>query len=166
MATYNFDKSPRPCPVAALADEARLLINALEDVDAVPDPEEPIQNKLHRDKLMNTTTDYLAAVVDRASRLDADSAKGALFQICAITHFLNDLDDVIISKLDARTPPASKAILRLLHSIAAYIEKTTPARLNDACGDWYMLRTVSENGCLDEALEISKRVRERANASH
>lgn len=166
MATYNFNKAARPCPVAALADEARLLINALEDVDAVPDPKEPPQNKLHRDKLMDTTTDYLAAVVDRASRLETESAKGALFQICAISHFVNNLDDVIIREIDARTPPASKAIMRLLHSIAAYIEKTTPARLDEACGDWYMLRSVSENGCLDEALEISRKAREQADAAH
>lgn len=151
MANYNFNTTARPCPAATLADEAQKLIAAHIAVD------EHVADHMRKSDLLVTTTDFLDAVMRRASYVRTDSARGALFQICAISHHLADLNDVIMSEVDARTPPASKAIERLLHSLIGFIEEATDARMADACGDWFMTKWASEHGRLDEALAIQKK---------
>lgn len=164
MAKYNFDTTARPCPVAALADEARQLIDAHIAVDAEITPiKADYSTQAHKDALLQATTTYLDAAMRRASYTQATSAKGALFQLCSIAHHVLDLDDMIIREIDARTPDASKAIMRLLHSIADFIEETTGANLDEACGDWFMSQQASEPGRLAEALEISKTAQDSAS---
>jgi hypothetical protein len=177
------DDIAKSCPVAALADEAQRLIDAYNAVDvaegaAQSEAPKDLEKKIHLENINNATHDYLAGVLDRASFLRATSAKGALFQIGIASSFVGTLDSLVSEarRLGDRRPPQAymlvreeekadslqKAIDRMLYSIACYIESVGDARLEDACGDYFMSRAVNPHSYVDEAFAMLSTNEKRA----
>lgn len=142
------DSNNTHCPVAPLADEAQRLIAAHNAVDqkAIGAAE---ADKPRYHETMELTVGALDAVVERASWLEAKSAKGALFQVCALVDMLNLFD---------AESSHEKAAQRLLHSLASYIESTSPdnASLEDYGDGWFLDRRHSAHAYLAEAFRLAE----------
>lgn len=162
------------CPVAALADEAHKLIEIKNAADKVSiDDGATADEKLKAERAINVADRFLKGVVERATFLQPESAKGALFQLCAISDLVADMEGCVLSKgfVEGRlatinTPKDREAeelaifIARALDSTAAYIEETTGARREDACGDYYIARDLSDHTRLAAVTFVAGQLKE------
>jgi len=152
------------CPVAALADEAQKLIDAKDAADKASIHSATSETKLDAQRTLDAASRFLKGVVVRATFLRPQSARGALFQLCVISDLVDELEGCVVSKgfvegrpetfpspHDEKAGELQKKIARALDSIAGYIEETTGARREDACGDYYIARHLSDHFKLSEA---------------
>jgi hypothetical protein len=154
--------TPAQCPVAALADEARGLIDAHAAADeAALVAREDQRRESHLESVRSTVHEFIYGVVERATFLQAISAKGALFQLCILYNYVDDLQTLADPALgERREGDAEKSremehkISRVLYSIAGYIESVGDARLEDACSDYWMDRRYSLFANVDEAFTM------------
>jgi hypothetical protein len=146
------------CPVAALADEAQKLIDAKDAADKLDVSER------EGERMMEAASRFLKGVVERSTFMQPKTAKGALFQLCVLSDLVDDLEGCVTSKgyrgkMENLTTPEDreaaaleKTIMRVIHSVAAYIEETADAKLEDACGDYFLSRDLSDHVIVAEAL--------------
>jgi len=154
--------TPAQCPVAALADEARRLIDAYAAADeAALEAREDQRKHDHFERVRSTVHKFIYGVVDRATFVQATSAKGALFQLCVLNDLVDDLQALADPALgERRAGDAEKSremehkVNRVLYSVAGYIESVGGARLEDACSDYWMERRYSPFASVDEAFGL------------
>lgn len=113
-----------PCRVAPLATEAQRLIDASAAVDA-----SSAAGDIHARDLMDLIGEALDGTLARASWLQAESARGALFQLGVLADVLS---------LHDAADPDKKAANRILQSLAAFIEKSEGVNREDCCGSYYL----------------------------
>jgi hypothetical protein len=131
------------CPAAALADEARRLIDADTNIHEQPAAEQ--------DLMQTAVHDFLRAVEDRATFTRAASARGALFPLVVVS----DLIEGALSFAEAgqSLPGAVKRIDRILYSIADFIDRAAGGIPEGAfCGDYFMARRLNPFTDEDTAL--------------
>jgi hypothetical protein len=154
--------TPAQCPVAALADEARRLIDAYDAAnEAMIDAEDDQRRESHFESVRGAIHKFIYGVVDRATFLQATSGKGALFQLCILNDLVDDLQALADPALgERREGDAEKSremehkISRVLYSIAGYLENVGDARLEDACSDYWMDRRYNPFVRVDEAFAL------------
>jgi hypothetical protein len=152
------------CPVAALADEAYKLIAAKDAADEASIDSATSEEKLEAQRTLDAADRFLRGVIERATFLQPESAKGVLFQLCVVSDLVDDLEGCVTEKgfiegrlatmstpQDKEAAKLAKKIGRVLDSIAGYIEATTGARREDACGDYYIARHLSDHAALSGA---------------
>jgi hypothetical protein len=153
-------EAPSPaCPVAALLPEARQLIGAMEVFadDVTP---ANVGERLRQEGLQQATHLFMDSLKDRASYLLAESALGALFQLVMIHDIANDLETA--GSDGRRYHDIEQAIYRMACSVATFIEGSTGARREDACGDYYMSRRIDPHNKIKRALVFAEAAREGA----
>jgi len=142
------------CPVAPLADEAMSIIDAYFMVDSEcyrsTSRRTPSETVRH-DFTMRAIGNALESIVNRVSFLEAREARGALFQICALSQHLSLLDELITDR-PATATPLREGARRLLFSLARYIESGTGVGLDEVGGEYYIGRCLSEHDALRDAV--------------
>ncbi len=164
------------CPVAALADEARRLIDAHNAVDDAKSPENDLREKWRMEAREQVALDFLKGVLDRSTYLQPQSGKGALFQLCVVSELVQDLHSLVFAfapGVDADEDPiesdeARKAncikgkIERTLFSISEFIERMTGDTIADAGLRYFMNPNLSDHTKLSEALALAEAMRKDA----
>jgi hypothetical protein len=122
------------CPVAALVAEAEKLIEAHNSREELIAPREGLAEKkeIHTaDARLHLRLDELETL---ASSLPATSARGALFQICVASHWLELMSDHENSGIERR----AKMLERILYSLAMFVENVIGSRREEAWREYYM----------------------------
>jgi hypothetical protein len=151
-------EAPSPAyPVAASLPEARQLIGAM---NAFADCETPADSgkRLRQEGFQQATHLFMDSLKDRASYLLAESALGALFQLAMIHDIANDLETA--GSDGRRYNDIEQAIYRMACSVATFIERSTGARREDACGDYYMSKRVDPHNTIKRALAFAEAAKE------
>ena len=144
------------CPVAALARDARSLIdrfNAADDIaveaaqkikeanrtGAEEDRRDAVTKHMRAERQTERCLDFLGGVNSRATYLRADSARGALFQLFLISDKINSLTSLVTDESDRHAANRIEAAIdRMLYSVAEFIERSFGISSADACGEYYM----------------------------
>lgn len=134
------------CPAAALAAEAQRLAHAAYTLDMRHAPSIVGLNATEVDLMEKTTLDYLDSVLKRASYVRAKSAHGALFQLVVAA-------DIVDSSVEGE---AVKSLIRLLDSVADYIEELSGVKREEACAERFMPRYLNRHRLIERALEIAE----------
>jgi hypothetical protein len=178
MTVTNSKKPSKPpqapalaeaCHVAALVDEARRLIAAYSAADKksfdantafnaaeMSNDKESIE-KTRRDeqlydRMQDQTRAFLDSVEMRSSFVLTKSARGALFQLCVLADFVDELSGHIVPNEEAKE--VAVAMRRLIYSVAGFIEHTTGESCEKACGDFYMSQRLNPFSTVDAALSL------------
>ena len=147
-------EAPSPaCPVAALLPEARQLIDAMEVLAEDTTPADSGE-RLRQERFQEAAHLFMDSLKDRASYLRAESALGALFQLAMIHDIANDLETAASD--GRRYHDIEQAIYRMACSVATFIEGSTGARREDACGDYYMSKRVDPHNTIKWALAFAE----------
>jgi hypothetical protein len=153
-------EAPSPaCPVAALLPEARQLIGAM-DVFADYKMPEDRGELLRLEGFQEAAHLFMDSLKDRASYLQAESALGALFQLAMIHDIANDLETA--GNDGRRYNDIEQAIYRMACSVANFIERSTGACREDACGDYYMSKRIDPHNKIKRALALAEAAKEGA----
>jgi hypothetical protein len=147
-------EAPSPaCPVAALLPEARQLIGVM-DVFADYKMPEDRGEQFRLEGYTEAAHLFMDSLKDRASYLQAESALGALFQLAMIHDIANDLETA--GDVGRRYHDIEQAIYRMACSVANFIEHSTGARREDACGDYYMSKRIDPHNKIKRALALAE----------
>jgi hypothetical protein len=153
-------EAPSPaCPVAALLPEARQLIGAMEVFAEDMTPADSGE-RLRQERFQQAAHLFMDSLKDRASYLRAESALGALFQLAMIHDIANDLETA--ANDGRRYNDIEQAIYRMACSVATFIERSTGARREDACGDYYMSKRIDPHNTIKRALAFAEAAKEGA----
>jgi hypothetical protein len=133
---------PDQCPTAALAEETRLVIHALERFSqARADAIARGETRSRYDPIEAFSESALDAAIARATLLRAESVRGTLFQLCILAALVEGLEDCACAG-DAQGSRKKRAeITRLLHSVVEFIEAQSDARIEDFHGDYFLPRS-------------------------
>ena len=158
-----------PCPVSALAREAKLLIDRYNAADniaveaaqkieeanrtgAEEDRRDAVTKHTGAQRQMDQCFDFLDGVASRATYLRAESARGALFQLFLISDKINSLSSLVIDESDRRKANQIEAATdRMLYSVAEFIEHTFGVSPADTCGEFYMSAKLNPHKSINEA---------------
>jgi hypothetical protein len=147
-------EAPSPdCPVAALLPEARQLIGAMDALSDYKMPDDRSE-QLRQEGYTEAAHLFMDSLKDRASYLQAESALGALFQLAMIHDIANDLETA--GDDGRRYHDIEQAIYRMACSVANFIERSTGARREDACGDYYMSKRIDPHNKIKRALALAE----------
>jgi len=153
-------EAPSPaCPVAALLPEARQLIGAMDVFADFATPADGGE-RLRQEGFQQAAHLFMDSLKDRASYLQAESALGALFQLAMIHDIANDLETA--GDEGRRYHDIEQAIYRMSCSVATFIEHSTGARREDACGDYYMSKRIDPHNKIKRALAFAEAAKEGA----
>lgn len=139
------------CPVAALAREARLVTAALHrneeaQVGRQPHARIPLEQE---NKLLE---DCRTVIEDDASLRPATSAEGVLFQVALVLDAANVLESYGQEGFSRQNEAQMRRIGRLVHSIAAFVERGAGLRREEVFGDWYLSRELDPHATVEKAL--------------
>jgi hypothetical protein len=142
-----------PCPVAALAREAKQLFAAAELAEEREHTAAP--EELTRAKVARKEADgRLSSAEERASFLRATEPVGALFQV----HLILTLAELIASWVPEDHHQADlcarslRAVTRMAYSVRNYIGETTGADPEEAGASYYMSSTFDPHRLLAELI--------------
>jgi hypothetical protein len=157
------------CHVEALVDEARHLIAAYSAADKksleantafnaaeMSNDKESIEKTRREEQLYDRMEDqtraFLNSVEMRSSFVSTKSARGALFQLCVLADFVDELSGHIVPNEEAKE--VAMAMRRLIYSIAGFIEHRTGEICEEACGEFYMSQRLNPFSIVDAALSL------------
>jgi len=125
----------KPCPVAALAREAAIVIVREDTVD---NESLRLANDAKREnhRMMQALYDQRKWLEEHASHLFATSGEGALFQLGILHSAARALDDC--SDDQQEVAELMKLIDRIAYSLLAFIEASTGTKFDEICRDFYL----------------------------
>jgi hypothetical protein len=127
------------CPVAVVAQQARVVVYSMDG--AMTSPSKSAGNDMTQQR---DTALYhrLLGLQDYATHLETKTALGAMFQIHQILYLAERIESWVPEDSERAFACEAdlKAIERMVYSLSAFIETTTGANPDDACGEYYMPR--------------------------
>jgi hypothetical protein len=137
------------CPAAALGESVQRLVELYHATDEARARQEMPQ--VEYDRAAETITARLNASIEWASHLPAQSAKGAAFQMIAISDLATALVGLVSPTDEVEGSKLESAIRRLAHSAAAYLSNSEGFSLNELGASYYLSATSNPHGIIDSA---------------